>query len=121
MITAEDFYISQSAEEYTEPDDNYVIVKITEETISLAGNIYEATRAAWAAKYDKAKKYKYVLAVVYGIVREVYEVEKWIQLESGRIAFEGHPSNGPLLSLKGMLIPQKYRRKGAANPFMYKK
>ena len=86
------------------------------------GSLYEATRKAWRADLSKAKKYKYVLSVVYGIVREVYEVRSWGQYNNtARIAFEGKETNDPISSLKGKRIPAVYRKKGASNPFLYKK
>ena len=70
----------------------------------------------------KAESYKYVLAVVNGIVREVYEVNRWYQYNQDRIAFEGVVSNQQsMVALKGKLIPSIYRQKGNANPFLYKK
>jgi hypothetical protein len=105
---------------YDEPNEDYVLIKTTYAAISVAG-LYEATRAAWRAKLEKAQKYNYVLSVVYGVVREVYKVKEWYQVEDNRIAFNGEPATGPITQLKGKLIPEKYRKKGSSNPFMYKK
>lgn len=106
--------------EYEEPEEDYIIIKTTPGAIQVHGGLYEATRQAWRASLTKAKRYKYVLAVVYGVVREVYEVERWYSV-GGRIAFEGKPTSHPIASLKFHQIPQKYRVKGAAYPFLYKK
>ena len=70
---------------------------------------------------DKATKYKYVLSVVNGVVREVYEAKVWYQYNLDRIAFEGEVTCDPISALKGKLIPKVYRMKGNANPFLYKK
>ena len=124
VITVEDLKMSLNAVEYTEPSEKYIIIKTTPKAIQENGNLYEATRKAWRAKLEKAQKYKYVLSVIYGIVQEVYEVDedKWIQIpNTDRIAFEGKPTKDSISSLKGKLIPAKYREKGAAYPFLYKK
>ena len=118
-ITLEDLCKTYSIAVYSEPTEKYIIIKTTPEAINANGDLYEATCRVWRANLEKAKKYKYVLAVVYGIVREVYEVEDWYQM-GDRIAFTGKPTTA-LLSLKGKRIPDKYRIKGNANPFLYKK
>lgn len=105
---------------YFEPKEDYIIIKTTPGAIQVHGGLYEATRKAWTASLNRAKKYKYVLSVVYGVVREVYEVERWYSV-CDRIAFVGKPANGPITSLKKHQIPQKYKGKGMANPFLYKK
>ena len=124
VITVDDFEAMADIREYAEPEEDYIIIKTTKGAIEANGNLYEATRRCWRASLDNAKKYKYVLSVIGGIVKEVYEIDNkddWFKMEN-RIAFKGHVStNQNLLSLKGKLIPEKYRTKGAANPFMYKK
>lgn len=121
VISVEDLDIVQNTPIYEEPVDKYIIIKTTPSVINNEGSLYEATRKAWRADLKRAKKYKYVLSVVYGIVREVYKVDNWYTCPSGRIAFKGRPTNDPISSLKNKRIPDKYRQKGAANPFMYKK
>ena len=118
-ITLEDLCQSVNTVEYVEPAEKYIIIKTTPDAINANGNLYEATRKAWRADLKRAKRYKYVLAVVYGIVREVYEAKEWYQV-GDRIAFRGEPTTA-LASLKGKRIPAKYRTKGNANPFLYKK
>ncbi len=120
-ITVEDLRNVIAMSEYTEPDDKYIIIKTTPSTIISEGSLYEATRKSWRADLTKAKKYKYVVSVVYGVVREVSEVSKWYAFENGRIAFDGKPATDAIAHLKNKRIPQKYRQKGASNPFMYKK
>lgn len=39
--------------------------------------LYEATRAYWRVNIEQASKVKYVFAVYYGMVLEVYEVAQW--------------------------------------------
>ena len=122
-ITVEDFYKYVQISDYDEPSEDYIIIKTTTKAIEGMGGIYEATRQAWRASLDNARPYKYVLSVVYGIVREVYEVSKWYRCQdSNRIAFEGEPTkHAELQGLKGKRIPEQYRQKGSSNPFLYKK
>ena len=113
----------QNIQVYIEPSNiDYVIIKIKEETIEERGSVYEATRSAWHAKLSTAEPYKYVLSVVSGVVREVYEVEKWMQGSEDRIEFIGHDAPQYIVDyFKGKMIPEKYRVKGLASPFLYKK
>mgnify|MGYP006873149445 CR=1 FL=1 len=121
VISLKDLMTVLNTVEYTEPKDNYIIIKTSPTAINNNGSLYEATRRAWRAKLTTAMHYNYVLACVYGIVREVYKVEKWFQYSDTRIAFEGSPTNDSISQLKGFKIPSYYRVKGAANPFVYKK
>lgn len=120
-ITIEEFERFVQATDYEEPLEDYVLIKTSVNAIQANGSLYDATRMSWRASLEKASQYKYVLSVISGIVREVYEAS-WYQEESGRIAFNGEVStNENLRSLIGKRIPDKYRQKGAANPFIYKK
>ena len=123
VITMEDFQKYVQIDDYDEPSEDYIIIKTTNGAIDENGSLYEATRQAWKASLDNARPYKYVLSVVYGIVREVYEVSKWYRCQdSNRIAFEGEPTkHAELQGLKGKRIPEQYRQKGSSNPFLYKK
>ena len=58
--------------------------------------------------------------MINGIVKEVYFVDNWYP-DGDRIAFEGKETNDKISSLKETLIPAKYRKKGMASPFLYKK
>lgn len=125
LITIEDIKSSINVKVYTEPTEKYIIIKTTPQAVNINGSLYEATRRAWCASLKRASKYKYVLSVIYGIVREVYEVDTdgWYQeSETTRIAFKGKEAmdSNPLRQLIGKRIPEKYRKKGSANPFLYK-
>lgn len=115
---------TQDASEYTEPKEDYIIIKTSLKAIEEKGNLYDATRGCWKATLEKAQNYKYVLAVIQGIVREVYEVSEWhtSAAEAPRIEFTGKPTtNANMRRLVGKHLPAAYTQKGAANPFMYKK
>ena len=124
MITAEDLQNQLDITEYNEPDEDYIIIKTSDKAIDANGSLYEATRRSWCAKLDNAKKYKYVLSVIKGIVKEVYEVSEWYMspTEASRIEFTGEKTdNKEMQNLIGHRLPDKYMQRGAANPFMYKK
>jgi hypothetical protein len=124
LITTKDLLDYINAKEYIEPAEEYIIIKTTPQVININGSLYEATRKAWSANLERASKYKYVLSVVSGIVREVYEVDAngWYQESENRIAFKGKKAmaSNPLRQLIGKRIPENYRKKGASNPFIYK-
>lgn len=123
LISYDDLVAQQNIHDYQEPQEDYIIIKVTYNSVSANGSLYDAVRRAWKAKLNRASKVKYVLGVIDGIVREVYEVDKWYDdlTLNGRIAFEGKPTLDPISSLKNKRIPPRYRQKGALNPFMYKK
>jgi hypothetical protein len=43
-----------------------------------AAELYDITRGVWVLSAERASKMKYVFAVYEGVVREVYEPEKWM-------------------------------------------
>ncbi len=65
--------------------------------------MYDVTRGCWKRKIASVEKADYALAVVYGIVKEVYQIDKWLPAENevretipyneavdaGRIIFKG--------------------------------
>jgi hypothetical protein len=120
MISVEDFEKISNLQEYQEPTEDYIIIKTSKGAIEANGSLYEATRRSWVADINKAKKYKYVLSVINGIVKEVYEADSWYN-DGDRIAFNGKETTDAISSLKGLLIPAKYSKKGMARPFLYKK
>ena len=112
---------------YAEPEGiDYIIIKVKESSIidGRGGSLYEATRRAWRAKLESAMPYKYVLSVVGGIVKEVYHVSRWYTspTEAPRIEFDGEEAEFSVRDLfVGKMIPECYRQKGLASPFLYKK
>ena len=125
VITAGDLQLSLERPIYEEPDNiEYIIIKTSNSAIQSNGNLYEATRRAWYAKLERAKNVRYVLSVINGIVREVYEVDEWCQspVATSRIEFTGKPACDEIANLfKNKMIPKCYREKGIASPFLYKK
>lgn len=102
----------------------FILIKINDYSINLKNNdIYEAVRASWRINPDIANKYPYVLAVRYGIVIGVYQINEkgWKKTADGKRAyFEG--SEAPD-KIKKLFIdkrnPERFRKKGLSNPCLY--
>ncbi len=85
--------------------ENIVIIKINKSFRKGMSEteLYDVTRGCWKRKIASVEKADYALAVVYGIVKEVYQIDKWLPAESevretipynevadaGRIIFKG--------------------------------
>ena len=123
-----------SIETYIEPEDlDYILIKTSYSKIEYCQEcnsektteecIYEATRSAWKLSFSKVKNYKYVLGVINGIVKGVYEVDEWKKNEERqRVEFEGHDAPEHIKKyFINKRIPDKYVKKGSANPALYKK
>ena len=110
---------------------NYIIIKTSYDRVnSCNGNLYDATRHCWRVKFDTVNRYRYVLAVIGGIVKEVYEVKCWQDAErwpddgnvDGRLEFIGQVATEDVRNLFiGKTIPAKYRKPGMASPVIYSK
>ncbi len=113
-----------SCEVYTEPDLKYIIIKINNRVLEERGwDVYETVRCAWKVNLNKVKDYKYCLAVINGVVKNVYEIEGWQKDhmgETGRFEFYGTEAKDDIKNLFiNKRIPEKYRRKGMASPVLY--
>lgn len=89
--------------------ENIVIIKINKsyhEGMSET-ELYDVTRGCWKRKIVSVEKADYALAVVYGIVKEVYQIDEWLPAENevretipyneavdeGRIIFKGRTAD----------------------------
>ena len=89
--------------------ENVVIIKINKsfrEGMSKT-ELYDVTRGCWKRKIASVEKAEYALAVVYGIVKEVYQIDEWLLAENevretipyneavdaGRIIFKGRTAD----------------------------
>ena len=124
MMAAETWRSLQEMEVYVEPEVDYILIKVRSTVLAEnCNNLYETTRKAWRADLNNAKNYNYVLAAVDGVVRGVYTELTWYNsIEQNRIEFTGKECEEDWVKdILGKRIPEQYRKKGAANPFMYKK
>ena len=121
---AETLQQAYSLETYEEPNNiKYIIIKTTPDRINndCNGSLYDAVRYSWKVSKNRVDKIRYVLGVVNGIVKEIYEVEKW-QLADNEVRYEfiGHVAPEEIRSIfKDKRIPEKYSKKGSANPIQY--
>ena len=129
-IEIENLYTAKEFSEkivITNPNLKFIIIKVRKKTIdefngSLEEKIYQATKGNWRLKRENAEKYKIVLSVIDGVVREVFEIESWhaTKGEHGRINFIGKIAAEEIrMIFKGFKIPLKYRKKGASSPTLY--
>ena len=113
-----------SADEYKDDTKNpkYMIIKIKDYWLNQRNSRYDCTRSAWKLDPKKANNYPYVLSVTGGMVYEVYKVKEWHYCEerNGRAEFTGEVAEPEIQKLfKWKKIPEKYRKKGQASPFLY--
>jgi len=107
--------------------ENIVTIKINKsyrEGMS-ALELYDVTRGCWKRKLESVEKAEYAFAVAYGIVKEVYRIDRWFPAEQlnretihddpekhvGRIAFEGSVADDSIRS--------KYIEKSVADLFKH--
>ena len=102
----------------------YILIKIKDYWINYNGGfnsegIYKTVRGNWKMSLSRAKNYKYVLAVRYGIVVGVFEVESWKKTEgSNRIHFDGFEAPDDIKNLFiNKKIPERFKKR--QNPASY--
>lgn len=113
-----------SYEEYEEPDFKYIIIKINDRSLQERNNnVYETVRSAWKVNLRRIAGYKYCLAVLNGVVINVYLIESWNpdhRGNGGRYEFVGKEAPDEIRRLfVNKRIPAKYRKKGMASPVLY--
>ena len=98
--------------------DKLLLIKIREENIKNNNNdIYSTVRYAWSLNKNRVNDIKMVAAVVNGVIRKVYRVDRWYYVpERDRYAFEGTEIESKYLNKR---IPDEYRKKGMASPTIY--
>ena len=116
---------------YEEPEDfHYMIIKVKHwrleelesESDDLLNVRYEATRGNWKIKPKSTADYPFAFSVTDGVVREVFEIESWEQVPSGRYKFTGKTAPKAILDrFVGKRIPDYYSQKGMASPVLYSK
>lgn len=92
-------------------EDNVILININDS--SKTEEIYEAVRYAWRVNSNNANKCKYALAVVRGIIKEVFLIKEW--LEATDKNFPGRPTREGRWGFRGELaefnIRDKYKNK----------
>ncbi len=113
-----------SFEEFDEPELKYIIIKINNRVLQERNNdVYETVRSAWKVNLERVRNYKYCLAALDGVVKNVYEIEGWQpdqRERSGRYEFYGEVASDDIRKLfVNKRIPERYRKKGMASPVLY--
>ena len=105
-----------------DPTHRLLYVKVRPQTVVDRGSLYEAVRWAWKVNPTRAEAADWVVAVVGGVCRGVFEVHRWEPSgrNPGRFEFHGTElSNDVARRYVGRLIPEEYRRPGMASPVLY--
>jgi hypothetical protein len=125
--------VKEIIEKYSADEANFEhkVLMITINKSITEREIYEATRYAWKLSKPKAKRVEYVVAVKQGVIVDVFKPIKWLEAtmdnfpgttidRPGRFGFVGEPAEEKvrLLYLRKR-IPDKYRKRGSANPIKY--
>ena len=93
-------------------------------------SLYDATRYAWKISKSKAKQAEVILATQQGLIVGVFIVHDWLEATAanfpgradvpGRLGFIGQEASADIRNLYvGKRVPDKYRKRGAANPIKY--
>jgi len=93
-------------------------------------SLYEATRCAWKLSKPKAEEAEIILATVKGLIVAAFVADEWLDATAenfpgredmpGRIGFVGREASEEIIKLYvGKRVPNKYRKRGAANPVRY--
>jgi len=113
-----------------EADIQHRVLFICINQTALEGSLYEVTRYAWRLDPKRAKKAEYVLAVVKGIIKDVFIATEWLPATSanfpgrtpveGRYGFIGTDAPEKIKEQYiGMRLPARYSKRGASNPVKY--
>ncbi len=105
-----------------DPAHRLLYIKVRRETVEDRGSLYEAVRRAWRVNPVRAAEADWVVAVVGGIARGVFEVHGWecSRANPGRYEFRGaEVDNDVARRYVGKLIPEEFRRRGMASPVLY--
>lgn len=93
--------------------------------------LYEATRFAWKVSKSRAEKAEVILATYQSKIRAAFIADEWLEATpenfqgrgtpgSERFGFIGRKASPDIQELYvGKRVPDKYRKRGAANPIKY--
>lgn len=105
-----------------DPAHRLLYIKVRPQTVAERGSLYDAVRWAWRVNPARAADADWVVAVVDGVARGVFEVHEWRRSTEnpGRFEFRGAQLHDDLARrYVGKLIPEAFRRRGMASPVLY--
>lgn len=128
MRWTDDLELSMTAKTFDDYPNcpKFIIIKINDYNINRCGGpenngIYNAVRWCWKVRPLRANKYPYVLAVRYGIVVGVYQINEngWKKIEnSDRAYFDGVEAPEEIKKFfLNKKVPERFRRR--QNPASY--
>jgi len=93
-------------------------------------SLYDATRHSWKISVRRAKRAQVILAVRHGVIIAAFVPDAWYPATPehfpgrepvpGRYGFIGTPAPDEIsLQYVGKRVPDRFRKKGAANPIRY--
>ena len=136
VMTVKDLIDKYSVEEILENDFNCYKIMLIKVAKSLENglSLYDATRYAWRIDVQKAKEADYVVSIVNGgVIKRIFVAHAWkvansinfpefhVLHRSVRYGFVGDVvEDSHIVNLyENKKIPQKYTKKGIANPIQY--
>lgn len=99
-------------------------------TVLGSKDVYEAVRYAWKLNAAKARKAELILAVQQGLIIGAFEATYWLPANRqrfpgredmpGRWGFIGRQASEAAQKMYvGKRMPERFRKRGAANPVRY--
>jgi uncharacterized protein len=123
--------VAEYAAEPFEAREPLILISIARSYEEEGKTIYDAVRGCWCVRLNKARTFKLVLAHRHGVVVGVFRPTEWLPATKdnfpwlpedlpSRFGFVGDPAEVAVESLYfKKRVPDKFRRKGAANPVRY--
>lgn len=100
-------------EEIKKVDEKAIAVKInrTYREGMSAGELYDCTRGIWKVNKKKVKDTQIAFALYHGIVKEVYEIEDWLDELTTEYKFRKPEPTGKRSEFVGKVAQDKIREK----------
>ena len=123
--------IAEYAAEPFEAREPLILISIARSYEEEGKSIYDAVRGVWRVSVSKARNFKLVLAHRHGVVVGAFRPREWLPATKDnfpwlaedipdRFGFVGQPAEREVESLYiKRRVPDKFRRKGAANPVRF--
>jgi len=124
-------HVDQLVERYTaetieyDPSHKIMVIKTKWATVEeRGGEVYQAIRARWKVRKDRAERAHYILAIIDGICRDVFKPEKWKRSsppEDKRYEFDGVKADAEICEkYVNKRLPDDDCKRGMASPVLYK-